>query len=79
MIRNFLILLYGSIILVACHRPEDFFAQDVEAPIWTVEPIDSVTFDSDEGLVNIHTVADANFKGLKNANDFIDISGANAS
>ncbi len=67
--RNFWILLFGSIFLLACNRTADFFAQDVETPIWTVDPIDSVVFDNDEGIVNIHTVADANFKGLKNAAD----------
>ncbi|WP_294185514.1 hypothetical protein [uncultured Sphingobacterium sp.] len=76
---KFWILLYGSIFLLSCNRTADFFAQDVETPIWTVDPIDSVIFDNDEGLVNIHTMADANFKGLKNAVDFIDISGSNAS
>ncbi|MFU1857605.1 hypothetical protein BWD42_23490 [Sphingobacterium sp. CZ-UAM] len=79
MIRNFLILLYGVVVLMACHRSEDFFAQEVEAPIWTINPIDSVSFDNDEGLVNIHTVADANFMGLKNPTEFLDISGVNAS
>lgn len=79
MIQKYFLLLYGSVLLVACSRSENFVAQEVEAPIWKIEPIDSVIFDNDQGLVDIHTIADANFRGLKNINDYIDISGSNAS
>ncbi|MCW8312124.1 hypothetical protein K7A41_12890 [Sphingobacterium sp. InxBP1] len=79
MIRNLLILLCGSIIFMACSRTQEFSAQEVEMPIWTVDPIDSVAFDGDEGIVNIHTTADANFKGLKNTADLLDISGVHSS
>lgn len=67
-------------LLLSCSRSdESIYAEDVDSIDLKAKPLDSVTFDDEKGLINIHTTANANFLGFNDTRFLLNIANDNHS